>query len=68
MLLAKALNPLVIGDERTREFDRRGDQQPVGRVAMLKMMEPLAAGGPMSEPRCLDAGTPEKALDPRLDA
>lgn len=35
--LAEALNALVIGEERARQFDGRGDQQPVVRVATLEM-------------------------------
>ena len=59
MLLAEARDALVIGDERAGELDRRGDQEPVGRVAMFEMMEPIAASrGPISERDRFDARAP----------
>jgi hypothetical protein len=44
MLLAEANDPLVISDQRTGELDRRRDQKPVRRVAVLEVMELIAAG------------------------
>ena len=68
MLLAETRDALVIGDQRTIKLDRRRNEKPVRRVAIFQMMQLMAAaGGPMAKRRRLDAGTPEKPLDPRLD-
>ncbi len=41
--LTKAADAVVVGDERTAKLDRRGDQQTVGRVAIVKFGELIAA-------------------------
>jgi len=68
MLPAKACAALIISDEGTGKLDRRGDQQPIRGIAVLQMMQPIAAGsGMVAERHRLDAGTVEKAFNPRLD-
>ena len=41
--VGEADDTFVVGDERTGEFDGGGNQQPVGRVAAFKVMEPIRA-------------------------
>ena len=36
-------NALVIGDERTVEFDRGRDQQPIRRIAVRELIKAIAA-------------------------
>jgi hypothetical protein len=67
MLLAKADDALVIGDQRTSKLDCRGNQKPVRWVAVLDVMELIAASGLVTKRRCFDAGTIEEASDPRCD-
>lgn len=42
---AKATYTHVVSDERTGVFDRRGYQQTVRGIPVLKMMQPIGAGG-----------------------
>jgi hypothetical protein len=49
-------------------LDRRGDQKPIYRIAVLKMMRPITAGRcAVAERRGFDTGTSEDALDSPLD-
>src|ERR1700733_15391739 len=49
MLLAEACNALVISDQRTGKLDRRSNQKSIRRVAVLEMMQLIAAGsGPVA--------------------
>ena len=68
MFLAETRDALVIGDQRTGKLDRCGDQQPIGRVAMIEMVHLIAAaGGAIAQWHCLHAWTIEEALDPGLN-
>ena len=66
--LAKAGDALVVGDERAGELDRGGDQQAIGRIAVLEMMKLVAAHSrAMAEGRRCDAGAFWETRNPRLD-
>jgi len=68
MLVGEAQDALVIGDERAGQVDRGCDQQSIRRVAVLQMIESIAArGGPMPERRGSEAGALKESRDPRSD-
>ena len=55
--VGEAQYALVIGDERAAEFDRGRDQEPIGRVAVRKVVKLVAPGcGAVTERRRLGAG------------
>ena len=57
-----------MGDQRARELNRRRDQEPVGRIAMLELIQAIAAGSrTVGERYGLDTWTFEKSRNPRLD-
>ena len=65
VLLGKARDELVVGDDGTSKLDRRSDEQPICGVALFEMTELIAArGGPMLQRHSLDSRTIEEALDP----
>jgi len=67
MLLGEAGDAVVIGNQRAGKADGRGDQQPVRRIALFKMMNLVAArSGKVVKRHRLDARTIDKALDPTL--
>lgn len=50
VLLAEPRNALIVGHQRTGELDCSCDQESVRRVAVLEMMQPIAAaGGPVGQ-------------------
>src|SRR6266478_6274468 len=66
--VGEAQDALIIGDERTAEFDRGRDQEPIGRIAVRKLVKLVAPGcGAVTERRRLSAGTLQEAGDPALD-
>src|SRR5437588_10311964 len=68
MPCAKTRNALIVSDKRTGEIDCGGDQKPIGRIAVLEMMQPVAAGGRLvTQWHRFDAGTLEEAVDPCLN-
>ena len=68
MPVGKAQDAFVVRDQRAREFDRGGNQQSIGGIAMLEVVQLVAAtGGAMAERHRLDPGTTEEARHPRLD-
>ena len=42
---AEARNPFIISDQRAGELDCGSNQEPIRRIAVLEMMELVAAGG-----------------------
>lgn len=65
---AEARNPFIISDQRAGELDCGSNQEPIRRIAVLEMMELVAAGGSlMAEWHRFDAGTLEEAPDPSLN-
>jgi hypothetical protein len=68
MRLAEACDAIVIGNQRASQLDRRCDEKPIRRIAMLEMVELIGARrGAGSERDRIDAGACEKALDPGID-
>ena len=68
IICGEAQDALIIGNQRTGEFDRGRDQEPIRRVAMFELIETIAAGsGTMAERRRLNAGPLEEARNPCLD-
>jgi hypothetical protein len=68
MSVAEARDAFVIGNKRTVKLDGRSDQQPIRRIAIFEMVQPVAAAGrAMAEWHRFDAGTRHETLDPRLD-
>jgi hypothetical protein len=68
IICGEAQNALIIGNERTGEFDRGSDQEPIRRIAMFELIETVAAArGTMAERRRFDARPLEKPRNPCLD-
>jgi len=44
MLLAEACDAIIIGDQRTGKLDGRRDEESISRIAVLKMVQLVAAG------------------------
>src|SRR6516164_8253937 len=66
--LAEARNPLVVSNQWTSELDRRGNQQTIGRVSVLEMVQLIGTrGSAVAEEHRLDAWTVEKPLSPCID-
>lgn len=62
---AEARDAVVVGDERAAALDRRGDQETVRRIAVLQVVQPVAArGGAEAERGRLHARTAEEARNP----
>ena len=65
VFLGEPRNAFIIADQRTGKFDRRGNQKPISRVAVFKMVKFIAAaGGPMAKRHRLDARAIKEALNP----
>jgi hypothetical protein len=68
IICGEAQNALIIGNERTGEFDRGSDQESIRRIAMFELIETVAAArGTMAERHRLDARPLEKPHNPCLD-
>jgi hypothetical protein len=58
---------LIVSHQRAAKVDRRGDQKPVRRIAVFKMMKLVAAsGGAMRQRYALEAWPIKKTVDPRI--
>jgi hypothetical protein len=67
MLLGEASDAVIIGNQRAGEADGCGDQQPVRRIALFKVMKLIAArSGKVIKRHRLDARAIDEALDPSL--
>jgi len=67
MLLGEASDAVMIGNQRAGEADGCGDQQPVRRIALFKVMKLIAArSGKVIKRHRLDARAIDEALDPSL--
>jgi hypothetical protein len=66
--LAKIDDLLVVGDQRTAQLDRAGNQQAVRRITVWQAVQRRGpASRPMAQRHRFDPGAIEKALDPLLD-
>ena len=64
----EAGDTFIVGDERTGALDRRGDQQPIRRVTVLKGIQWISTHGRLpTQWEGRHAGMVEKAFDPGLD-
>jgi hypothetical protein len=63
--LAETCNAIIVGDQGASEFDCGCNQKPIRWIAMLEMMQLIAArGSPVAQRHRLYTGTIHKALDP----
>ena len=68
MPFAEPCNALIIRDKWTGELDRGSNQKAVRWIAVLKMMQLVAAGGRlMAQWHRFDAGTLKEAPNPCLN-
>lgn len=68
MLLAEACDAIIIGDQRTGKLDGRRDEESVGWIAVLKMVQLVGAGsGVMTQWHSFKTRTVKEAVDPRLN-
>ncbi len=68
MYLREPNDERVVGDQGTGLLDRRGNQQPISRVAVFKMMQLIRAYGRMVGQRDdFDSWTIGQVFDPILN-
>jgi hypothetical protein len=61
-LFTELCDALIIGDKWTGQFDRRGNEKSVCRVAVIEMVKLVAAGGgaPCNDSTCAEFWAPAR--------